>query len=155
MRLDVIELMSQGLGELSDRNKESGLDFRVSLIREKLHILADGKLLCRVVKNLLSNVFKYVLDHSRVYVSSYRVRDLVRIEVKNISAYEITVPAEELTERLTRGDQSRGCEDSGLGLAIAKSLTELQGGEFRIEIDGDFFKAIVEFKEDISSISNA
>ncbi len=148
VQLDVVELMSQGLGELSDRIKESGLDFRVSLIGEKLHILADGKLLWRVVENLLSNVFKYTLDHSRVYVSAYRVRDLVRIEVKNISAYEITVPAEELTERFTRGDQSRGSEGSGLGLAIAKSLTELQGGEFRIEIDGDLFKAIVEFKED-------
>ncbi len=148
MRLDVIELMSQGLGELADKIKESGLDFRVSLIGEKLYIQADGKLLWRVVENLLSNVFKYTLERSRVYVSAYRSRGLVRIEVKNVSAYEITIPAEELTERFTRGDKSRGSEGSGLGLAIAKSLTELQGGEFRIVVDGDLFKAIVEFKAD-------
>lgn len=149
VRLDITELLAQGLGELEDRIAQSGLDFRVSLPSEKLIVRADGKLLWRVLQNLLSNVFKYAMPNSRVYVSAARAGSVVRVEMKNISACELNIPAEELTERFTRGDESRASEGSGLGLAIAKSLTELQGGVFRIEIDGDLFKAAVEFKEDI------
>lgn len=148
-RVDVRELLSQGLGELADRLRESGLDFRVSMAEGPLCIQADGRLLWRVVENLLSNVFKYAMPGSRVYVSAGRAQGNVRIEMKNISAYELNIPASELTERFTRGDESRGSEGSGLGLAIAKSLTELQGGAFRVEVDGDLFKASVEFKEDV------
>lgn len=147
-KLDVVELLSQGLGELADRIKESSLDFRCNLYKEKLYILADGRLLWRVVENLLSNVFKYALPGSRVYLSAARGRGGVRVEIKNISAFELNIPAGELMERFTRGDASRSSEGSGLGLAIAKSLTELQGGVFNIEIDGDLFKAIVEFAEE-------
>lgn len=146
-RLDVSELLTQGLGELSDRIRESGLDFRCSLPEQNLTIAADGKLLWRVVENLLSNVFKYALPDSRVYISAARTGGKAVVTIKNISATELNIPAEELMERFTRGDASRHSEGSGLGLAIAKSLVELQGGRFYVEIDGDLFKAGIEFVE--------
>ena len=110
----------------------------------KLLVYADGKLLWRVIENLLSNVFKYALPNSRVYIDAFSTTDSVKIVIKNISAYELNINEEELMERFKRGDASRHSEGSGLGLSIAKSLTELQGGSFHIEIDGDLFKAIIE-----------
>ena len=145
--LDVGELLTQGMGELADRIGESGLDIRCSLPNEKLILLADGRLLWRVMENLLSNVFKYALPHSRVYINAERSGGTVCITIKNISAFELNMPPEELMERFARGDQSRSSEGSGLGLSIARSLIELQNGTFRIEIDGDLFKAIISFPE--------
>lgn len=145
--LDVNELLTQGLGELADRISESSLDIRRSLPKEPLRIMADGRLLWRVMENLLSNVFKYALPHSRVYIDAGRSGGRVSIAVKNISAFELNMPPEELMERFARGDQSRTSDGSGLGLAIARSLIELQGGNFKIEIDGDLFKAIISFPE--------
>lgn len=170
-KLDVVSLINQGLGELSDRIEESGLKFKLNMPSSKLFVYADGKLLWRVIENLLSNVFKYALPNSRVYIDAFSIAnssansntlttnfstdssanfstnatsDNVKIIVKNISAYELNVNEEELLERFKRGDASRHSEGSGLGLSIAKSLTELQGGRFHIEIDGDLFKAIIE-----------
>jgi signal transduction histidine kinase len=146
-KLDVGELIEQGLGELSDRIRESGLDFRFAKPERRLFVMADGKLLWRVMENLFSNVFKYAMPSSRVYVAASGAGGRVTVAVKNISAAELNMPAEALMERFTRGDASRHSEGSGLGLAIAKSLTELQGGRFFLEIDGDLFKAGVEFPE--------
>lgn len=146
-RLNIISLIDQGLGELSDKITASGLNFKTGLPSEKLYVMADGKLLWRVIENLLSNVFKYALPNSRVYIDALEDADNVRIVIKNISAYELNIPENELMERFKRGDASRHSEGSGLGLSIAKSLTELQGGSFRIEIDGDLFKATVELKK--------
>ncbi len=143
-RLDVVSLINQGLGELSDKIEASGLTFRATLPSEKLFVNADGKLLWRVIENLLSNVFKYALPNSRVYIEAFDNAGTVKIIIKNISAYELNVNEEELMERFKRGDSSRHSEGSGLGLSIAKSLTELQGGSFNIEIDGDLFKAKIE-----------
>ncbi len=90
--------------------------------------------------------FKYALPNSRVYIDVTPVNDeTVKIIIKNISAYELNVDADELMERFKRGDASRHSEGSGLGLSIAKSLTELQGGSFSINIDGDLFKATISF----------
>lgn len=146
-KLDVGELLEQGLGELSDRIRDSGLDFRFTEPGRRLFVMADGRLLWRVMENLFSNVFKYALPSSRVYISAEARDGRVVVSVKNISATELNMPAEALMERFTRGDASRHSEGSGLGLAIAKSLVELQGGKFFIDIDGDLFKARVEFKE--------
>ncbi len=143
-KLNVASLISQGLGELSDKIEASGLTFRTSFPPENIYVNADGRLLWRVIENLLSNVFKYALPNSRVYVDVEQTNERVKIIVKNISAYELNVNEDELMERFKRGDASRHSEGSGLGLSIAKSLTELQGGHFSIKIDGDLFKAVIE-----------
>ena len=143
-KLNVASLISQGLGELSDKIEASGLTFRTSFPPENIYVNADGRLLWRVIENLLSNVFKYALPNSRVYIDVEQTNEKVKIIVKNISAYELNVNEDELMERFKRGDASRHSEGSGLGLSIAKSLTELQGGHFSIKIDGDLFKAVVE-----------
>ena len=128
---------------MSDKIDASGLNFRTNLPQEKLTVMADGKLLWRVIENLLSNVFKYALTGSRVYIDVFKTTENVNLVIKNISAYELNVNEDELMERFKRGDASRHSEGSGLGLSIAKSLTELQGGSFNIEIDGDLFKATI------------
>jgi len=143
-KLNVASLINQGLGELSDKIEASGLNFKTSFPAENTYVNADGKLLWRVIENLLSNVFKYALPNSRVYIDVEQTSNKVSIIIKNISAYELNVNEDELMERFKRGDASRHSEGSGLGLSIAKSLTELQGGNFSIKIDGDLFKAMIE-----------
>ncbi|MDR3278094.1 MAG: sensor histidine kinase, partial [Oscillospiraceae bacterium] len=140
-KVELVSLLTQGLGELDDKLKSSGLDFRVTAPEEKLYVLADGKLLWRVVENVLSNVFKYALAGSRVYIDVFERGTGAGIEVKNISAQELNIPEEELMERFKRGDEARAGSGSGLGLSIARSLMLAQGGTFEIKIDGDLFKA--------------
>ncbi|MBC2721315.1 MAG: GHKL domain-containing protein, partial [Desulfosporosinus sp.] len=106
-------------------------------------IKADGKLLWRAIENLLSNIFKYALEGSRVYIDIIDSGTGVMLIIKNISAYELNISSEELMERFKRGDESRSSQGSGLGLSIAKSLVEIQKGSFDVEIDGDLFKAII------------
>ena len=142
-KLDAGALLIQGMGELSDKINASGLDFKINIPEEKLFVKADGRLLWRVIENLLSNVFKYAHAGSRVYFDIVSTGSQVHFIIKNISAFELNISPDELTERFKRGDQSRQSEGSGLGLSIAKSLTELQGGTFHIDIDGDLFKATV------------
>ncbi len=144
-RLDVFSLIQQGLAELDDRIEKSGLHFKVSIPEEKTYVLADGRLLWRVIENLLSNVFKYALRGSRVYIGvvNDESSDKISLIIKNISSYELNVAVDELMERFKRADESRNSEGSGLGLAIAKDLMEMQKGSLNLEIDGDLFKAIV------------
>ena len=97
----------------------------------------------RATENLLSNVFKYALEGSRVYIDMIDLGTEVKLIIKNISAYELNISPDELMERFKRGDESRNSQGSGLGLSIAKSLIELQQGSFKIEIDGDLFKAMI------------
>ncbi|HEX2926348.1 MAG TPA: HAMP domain-containing sensor histidine kinase, partial [Ruminiclostridium sp.] len=145
--INVVSLINQGLGELSDKIEASGLIFRTNFASDKLFVRADGKLLWRVIENLISNVFKYAMPTSRVYIDVSGNDHKIIISIKNISARELNIPEEELMERFKRGDVSRSSEGSGLGLSIAKSLTELQGGSFSINIDGDLFKATIEMPE--------
>ncbi len=142
-QLEVGSLLTQGMAELADKLEASGLDFRLNLPQEKLFVQADGRLLWRVLENLLQNILKYSMPASRVYIDVLEHGTHVSITLKNISASPLNIDAGELMERFTRGDQSRHTEGSGLGLSIAKSLTELQGGRFQVEIDGDLFKATV------------
>lgn len=141
--VDMADLVRQGLGELNDRVEQSGLEFRVNLPTEEVLVRADGKLLWRVVENLLSNVFKYAMPSSRVYIDVTDQGSQVEFTMKNISAYELNVDPNELLERFKRGDDARHSEGSGLGLAIAKNLVELQQGTFFITVDGDLFKATI------------
>ena len=108
--------------------------------------MADGRHLWRVFENLTANICKYSLSGTRVYLEIYEDSDNVCITFKNISKNELNISGEELTERFVRGDSSRNTEGSGLGLSIAKNLTDLQGGKLCIDIDGDLFKATVIFK---------
>lgn len=146
-KINVVSLIDQGLGELSDKIESSGLIFKTNFSSDKLFVKADGKLLWRIIENLISNVFKYALPGSRVYIDTAGINSNIIISIKNISAHELNIPAEELLERFKRGDDSRSSEGSGLGLSIVKSLTELQGGSFSVVIDGDLFKATVVMPE--------
>lgn len=140
-RVNVNALISQILGELDEKVQESGLMLKVSTESDRIYARADGRLLSRVTENLLSNIFKYALKNSRVYIDIFEKDKEVIVSFKNISAHELNMPAEELLERFKRGDESRSSEGSGLGLAIAKSLMEIQNGVLNIIIDGDLFKA--------------
>lgn len=142
-KLNVCSLIRQGLGELSDKIEDSGLEFKTNMPEDGIYVHADGKLLWRVIENLMSNVFKYALPNSRVYIDITEKDNNANITIKNISAYELNIAEDELMERFKRGDASRHSEGSGLGLSIAKSLTELQGGSFTLSIDGDLFKASI------------
>ena len=104
---------------------------------------ADGKLLWRVMENLLTNVFKYALPGSRVYIDIEQDESWQRMEIKNISQHPLNVAPSELTERFKRGDSARTGEGSGLGLSIAQSFVQAGGGRFKLSIDGDLFKVVI------------
>lgn len=142
-KIDMISLIAQGLGEVSDKIEEMKLDFRFSHPQEKVYVAADGRLLWRSIENLLSNIFKYALKGSRVYIDIEDLGNEVLLTIKNISANELNISADELMERFKRGDESRSSEGSGLGLSIAKSLIDLQHGKFSLQIDGDLFKTMI------------
>ena len=141
--IDIESLLTQGLGEVNDKIQASELEFKIRQPEDKIFIKADGKLLWRSIENLLSNIFKYAMQGSRVYIDIEDIGNEVLITFKNISAFELNITADELMERFTRGDESRTSQGSGLGLSIAKSLIELQKGRFTIQIDGDLFKAMI------------
>lgn len=142
-KIEIISLISQGLGEFDDRIRERRLEFRLNYPNDKVYIKADGKLLWRAIENLLLNIIKYAQEDSRVYIDIADAEPQVMLTIKNISAHELNISSEELMERFTRGDQSRSSQGSGLGLSIAESLIQAQQGSFNIEIDGDLFKAII------------
>jgi len=138
-------LLAQACGEYEQRLAEKQLQPVLTLLEEPPHILADGQLLWRVMDNLMSNVCKYAMPGTRVYLITEVLQDSAVVTVKNISQYPLDVSGQELTERFVRGDSSRSTEGSGLGLSIAASLTALQKGEFSIVVDGDLFKAQMTF----------
>jgi len=137
--VDVAELISQSVGEYDERLAEQNI-IPVVTATQEVHAIADGKLLWRIADNLLSNVCKYALPGTRLYVDVRQTRNHATITFKNISRQPLNVDSEELTERFVRGDASRNTEGSGLGLNIAKSFTELQNGTLEIMVDGDLFK---------------
>lgn len=141
--IDIVSLLTQGLGEVNDKIEASQLDIKLQYPKHRVLVKADGKLLWRSIENLLSNIFKYALTGSRVYIDIQDLGEEIMVTFKNISANELNIPVEELMERFKRGDESRSSQGSGLGLSIAESLIELQKGTFKIQIDGDLFKAII------------
>lgn len=140
---DARVLISQVAGEYYQRLTEAGLELVCSSPEDEVRIMADGRRLWRVFDNLMNNARKYAMSGTRVYVSLEEVGGRAVFRFKNISRDPIAVNSDELSERFVRGDASRNTEGNGLGLSIAKSLTELQGGEFDITVDGDLFKVTV------------
>jgi len=147
MDVDIVSLMKQLRLEMEDKIADSDLSFRWNLPEEKVILNLDGQKTYRILENLLSNTLKYAMPGSRVYIDVLNEETQVQIVYKNISATELSMDSEHLTERFVRGDASRNSEGSGLGLAIVKSFTEIQGGEFKIEVDGDLFKALLIWKK--------
>lgn len=145
MDIDIVELVQQTNGEFEDKYELSRLKLVSTLPNEVIIIEADGRRLWRVLENLYNNACKYALENTRVYIGIEDRGAEVVFSIKNVSAAPLNFSPDELTERFVRGDVSRTTEGSGLGLSIAKSLTELQGGKFKLSIDGDLFKAEVAF----------
>lgn len=151
-KINIVELMNQAIGEFEDKFKKRGLETLIDCKQTEINIMADSRYMFRIVENLFSNISKYALENSRVYIDiktigekrdkKYQVPNVpsVVIEIKNISKDKLNISAEELMQRFVRGDKSRTTEGSGLGISIAQNLTELQNGKFELKLDGDLFK---------------
>ncbi|WP_310603003.1 sensor histidine kinase [Anaerosporobacter sp.] len=144
-KINLVELMKQTIGEFEDRLAQNDLEIDLTDVEEPLYIYADGRSTFRILENTLSNVNKYALHGTRVYIDLEATEEHVSVSVKNISATKLNISADELMERFVRGDLSRNTEGTGLGLSIAQSLASLQNATFDIVLDGDLFKAIVTF----------
>ena len=159
--INLKELFNQTIGEFKDRFEEKSLKIETTVPEKDIKIRADSRYLYRIIENLFSNITKYAQENSRVYIDieekekienknengQKENRRYVNISIKNISKEKLNISSDELMQRFVRGDKSRYTEGSGLGLSIAKSLTELQGGKFDITIDGDLFKVEIEWRD--------
>ena len=143
--VEVISLMKQTLLELEDKIDAANLMIRRNFPEHKVLLMLDSERTFRVFDNLILNMTKYAMPHTRAYIDIVDLEQSVQIIFRNMSANEINVDVDELTERFVRGDQARHTEGSGLGLAIARSLVEVQGGKLGLEVDGDLFKVVIEF----------
>ncbi len=146
-KIGIAELINQTTAEFEEKFKEKELEIITSFPDEEIYIRADSRYMYRIIENAFSNIAKYALKNSRVYIDVKTNLNKVNISIKNISAEKLNISEEELMQRFVRGDKSRTTEGSGLGLSIAKSLTELQKGKFVIRIDGDLFKVELEFNK--------
>ena len=144
-QVDATEAVNQALGEFADKLEKNQLIPVFRQPESEIHMMADGRLVWRVLSNLLSNTVKYALPGTRVYIDLMELEGKVVLSLKNISREPLNVSAEELLERFVRGDVSRNTEGSGLGLNIAKSLMELQKGRLELLVDGDLFKVTLIF----------
>lgn len=145
--LNVKELIKQVRGEFEDRFNKKELEIIETFPEEDIYIMADSRYMYRVLENMYINISKYALENSRVYIDVIRKNGKIQIDIKNISKYKLNISVDELMQRFVRGETSRTTEGSGLGISIAKSLTELQKGEFNIYLDGDLFKVVIQFQE--------
>ena len=146
-RVNAVEAVNQALGEFGDKLEKASLTPVFRHPEEPVEMLADGRLVWRVMSNVLSNAAKYALPGTRLYVDLSTLEDKVLISLKNISREELNVEVDELMERFVRGDASRNTEGSGLGLNIARSLMELQKGQLQLLVDGDLFKVTLIFPQ--------
>ena len=142
-QVNASELVNQALAEYEGKLEKANLSVIRNLPAPEATVLADGRLLWRVLDNLLNNCVKYAQPGTRVYVDLTVTEKQATVSVKNISAQPLNISAEELMERFVRGDRSRNTEGSGLGLNIARNLMELQHGSMRLSVDGDLFKAVL------------
>lgn len=148
--LNFVEMLYQVMGEFEERMENRHLTLMTHLPDSPAMIYADGRRMWRILENLFGNILKYAMENTRVYAEVLLEKDQVIFTLKNISAQPLNIPAEELTERFIRGDVARNTEGSGLGLSIAQSLTQLQGGTFKLYLDGDLFKVCLSFPQKIS-----
>lgn len=146
MDVDVVNLMKQVSIEHEEKFAQKGLTLRWDVPDQKVVLKLDNQKTYRIFENLFVNIEKYAMEGSRVYISAEKIADGVVIMLRNMSAVELKVAGDELTERFVRGDASRNTEGSGLGLAIARSFTEAQNGTFHISVDGDLFKVVISWK---------
>lgn len=144
--IDFVELVRQTGGEYNEKMEQKDLNVISKFPNEPMMIWADGRQLWRVIGNLYNNAGKYAMPNTRVYAEIEKADGWVIFTMKNISEDFVSLPAAELTERFVRGDTARTTEGSGLGLSIAKTLTELMGGRFEISMDADLFCAEVKFR---------
>lgn len=145
MDVDLVEMLNQTIGEFSEKMEAKHLQVIASLPEDAAVIHVDGRRMWRVLENIFNNAAKYAMPGTRVYADLKVADKKVEFSLKNISEQPLNINADELTERFIRGDVSRSTEGSGLGLSIAKSLTEMQGGKFSLYLDGDLFKVQIEF----------
>ena len=159
-KINIVELIKQALGEFEDKFKNKKLETIINSNKSEINIKADSRYMYRIIENLFSNISKYALESSRVYIdinvineeknvgTNWQILKMekrepspkLKIEIKNISKDKLNISAEELMQRFVRGDKSRTTEGSGLGISIAQNLTELQNGQFNLKLDGDLFK---------------
>ena len=142
--VSVNEFINQLTGEHAEGLSEKNLNVIVTLPDEDIIVKADSNLLYRVLENLVVNVKKYAMEHTRVYISAQRSENTAKIIIKNISAAPLNMTPEELKSRFVRGDESRSTSGNGLGLSIAENLCNLMKGKLDLSIDGDLFTATVE-----------
>ena len=141
MKVDIVDLLKQVGLENDSRIKEAGLEFRWKLPEQKIVMCLDSQKTYRIFENLIVNITKYAMPHTRAYIEMTDGEKEVHISMKNVSAAELDFNVDEITDRFVRGDSSRNTEGSGLGLAIAKSFVELQHGMLKISTEADLFKA--------------
>ncbi len=144
-QLELGILLSQALGEYDEKFSKSNLQVVLNKTDDLLLVMADNRHMWRVFDNILNNIAKYAQPNTRVYIDAKRSGKMAEISFRNISKDALNISGDELMERFVRGDSSRNTEGSGLGLSIAKSLTEVQKGSLNIEIDGDLFKVHLTF----------
>ncbi len=137
--------IAQAGGEYEEKITDAGLSLVTNVPERQLRIMADSRRMWRVFDNLMDNICKYSQSGTRVYLSLEASGKDALITFKNTSRDPLNISADELVERFVRADTSRNTEGNGLGLSIARSLTELQGGNFRISVDGDLFKVELRF----------
>lgn len=145
MNLNLVEMIQQTSGEFQEKFAARNLEEVLNLPEEEAMICVDGRRTWRVLENIYNNAAKYAMEGSRIYADLNVLEDQVLFTLKNVSAYPLNISADELTERFIRGDISRSTEGSGLGLSIAKTLTEMQKGQFELYLDGDLFKVTIRF----------
>lgn len=151
-RLNICEMIAQSLGEYEAKFTEKSLTVVYGNTEASRYVWADGRLLWRVVENLFSNIYKYALEGTRLYIDISEQDDKVLIIMKNVSKYQLNISSDELMQRFVRGDSSRTTSGNGLGLSIAESLTKLQNGTLDIEINGDLFISILSLKKADSEV---
>ena len=144
-KINVELLIKQAAGEFEDKFSKKELDTIIESDRNEVFILADNRYMYRIIENLFSNISKYAMENSRVYIDIKTRKDKVNICIKNISKEKLNISSDELMQRFVRGDSSRTTEGSGLGLSIAQNLTTIQGGTFNLVLDGDLFKVEIIF----------
>ena len=145
MNINLVEMIQQTSGEFEEKFKQRNLKEVLSLPQEEAIIYVDGRRMWRVLENIYNNAAKYAMEGTRVYADLKVGEKEVFFSLKNISEQPLNISADELTERFIRGDISRSTEGSGLGLSIAKTLTEMQGGKFELYLDGDLFRVTIVF----------
>lgn len=146
-KLNLTELVNQSLGEFSEKFEQRNLQTILNDSETPAYIYADSRRMWRVMENLFNNICKYAMPSTRIYLDLLNMNHQIELSIKNISEHQLNISPEELTERFIRGDVSRTTEGSGLGLSIVQNLINVQGGQFRIQLDGDLFKVIICFPE--------